>query len=281
MGALREPRACASGGPGATGLVALWLVCALGFGSFGCARVLTSTKDDDQYLRTVTRDTPPRGRPSVATLWHFDGPRLVVQVDRWRTCHRVQRRVYHRRRVTTRSIAKDQRGLYLGIGLVAAVMGGAGFASPDTFATEGGVNEDGTEREPTTPQEIRTVGGLLLAAGVFTMAAALVDTLRSRDSVEDLGEVQMGTGRREPFACKEDRGEGLTPRLVLPGGGELEAVPRTDGTFVFELADIEAAVATGQGHTARLAVGASEEHVSLLMSAAYRGRLLERERLLP
>ncbi len=69
--------------------------------------------------------------------------------------------------------------------------------------------------------------------------------------------------------------------MAFPGGGELEPAPRTDGTFVFELADIEAAVATGQGHTARLAVGASEEHVSLLMSAAYRGRLLERERLLP
>lgn len=225
----------------------------------GCSRIAEQQRVNRELLRTEVRDTPPEGEPGLATHWWFEGDALVVDVDRWRTCHRTRTHVYRHTRVTSRKIVSDTR---LTWGLAGGVMAGVGavfVAKPDIYTPE-----DAEDPEQTNI----ILGSLLLSAGVAALTFVIVDSVRAMDSVDDLGERAMPTDERFAYACQEDGGEGLPATLELPGGATLRAQPMGEGRFRFPLGDPRAVMAQ-PGHTAQLRIGPRADPVPLVFWPPY------------
>lgn len=245
------------------GAVLIWGLVALGLGN-GCAKIVESSRVTERMTRVETVDRPPTHGHDVATVWQFEGSKLLVAVDRWRTCQRVRTNVFQRTKFTKRTVVKDSRLVWL---VAAVVLGGAGawwVAAPP---------EDGD----ITGKDAQLVGGGVAGLGAVALTVFVVDSVRAGDSFDELPERREAVGSPSPYACGEDRGEGLTPTLRLPGGRTLSATWDGSKRAVFELGD-PASFPDLPPREAILDVGGRRESIPLVAWKAYADRLIAKVR---
>jgi hypothetical protein len=231
----------------------------------GCAKIITHSYNQDRFLRLELKDSPPRGEAQLSTRWRFDGDELVVDVDRWHTCLREGEKVYHRTRTTERHI--DDKSLHTSIlilGAGATPLGALYAATPGTFVSEDSEDPDGDK------QKNQYFGMAAAAVGTGLLVTWLVDTIRARDSKQDLGELRFSAGPGHPYGCQEDQGEGLSATLSVPGLAEpMTALVDDTGVVRFDLGGL-GQLSASKTATAHLRIGNREELIPLLMSPHYR-----------
>ena len=227
----------------------------------GCSHITERIDIDKRFLRMEIKDTGPRGKRAMATRWRFENTDLIVDVDRWRTCHRSNTRVYHLTRHRRRHIVKDQRVTYGVLGLGFAGGGAVLMATPDTFVSDQADDKDSARNA------YMVLGAISAAVGLACGIAVLYDSIKAGDSSEDLGEKSF-PGKQHPFTCAEDRGKEMAVTLTMPDGQEFTAQRRADGAFRFMLKTVARKGYSGS-HTAVLKVGKREEPVSLMLWERY------------
>jgi len=241
--------------------------------ALSCAAVQTRTYDTDKFVRVDLIDTPPAEPPDTSVQWHFENDELVVSLDRYWTCHRQQVNVFHKTRTRERKL-KDGGSSVVLYSLVGAILTPIGaYCATSGDACDGKYTDDKGE-EQTSDGE--TYGAVALGFGLTALGLAAIEGIRSRDSTEDLGEFQRSVGEGEPYACREDAGEGAEAKLVLPGNaGAFSGAASVQGEIRFKLTEFEKLAALGT--TAQLVIGGKTQPVSLLQCgpflAAYAKRM--------
>ena len=251
---------------------AIRYACLIGFAAVfmlanGCARIVTNSYNEDKFLRLEIRDTPPEGGASITTDWRFDGDVLVVNVDRWHTCHRYREKLFERTRITEKRINDSQHMLNILLGALLLPAGVVITAMPDKFVAEDAEDPEASE------SGWLAAGVITAGAGTGFLVTALIDGIRAKDKKKKMGVVRRKVGKEQVFYCREDTGTGLEAALEIPGVREtLKARVGPEGRVSFDLSDLLGDKKVKAGF-ATLTIGNRTESIPLLMSPGIRKRV--------
>lgn len=235
---------------------------AFALGSLGCSGLLVQTETQDTFLRMDHVDREPRQGASTSTQWRFDGADLVVTPEQWNTCERAETRVYRRRVLVSRKLQSDARWFYVVVGAGLAGAGAVRVARPD----------ESLAGESWTHDQSLAAGYASIGLGGLLLLAAVVETVRAADSVEDLGEHRVATGTRLTIACQQRGADAIPVTLEMPDGSKLRGERDGDG-YRFRVAGGGAPSDAGDKHVAWLVSAERREPVLLLLSPDYRRAL--------
>lgn len=231
----------------------------LALASLGCSGLLVQTETQDTFLRMDHVDREPRQKASISTRWRFDGPDLVVTPEQWNTCDRAETRVYRRRELVSRKLESDARWFYLLAGAGLAGAGAVRVARPD----------ESLAGESWTHDQSLAAGYGSIGVGGLLLLAAVVETVRAADSVEDLGEHRVATGSKLTVACQQRGADAVPVALEMPDGRKLQGV-RSGDSYRFRVAGGEGRSDAADEHIAWLVSSDRREPILLLLSPDYR-----------
>ncbi len=235
---------------------------AFALGSLGCSGLLVQTETQDIFLRMDHVDREPRQKASTSTRWRFEGADLIVTPEQWNTCERAETRVYQRRVLVSRKLESDARWFYVLAGAGLAAVGAVRVARPD----------ESLAGESWTHGQSLAAGYASIGVGGLLLVAAVVETVRAADSVDDLGEHRVATGAKLTVACQQRGADAIPVTLEMPDGSKLRGERAGDG-YRFRVAGGGAPSDAGDKHVAWLVSAERREPVLLLLSPDYRRAL--------
>lgn len=220
-----------------------------------CAPISTQTRNSETLLSSE-RVRDKAGEPSIVGAVQLASDALVVEA---RVEHRCRETLIERTR-TTRHVTRNADKLFLGLEIGLGVVFGAGGGGLiwDSAAEQ---RRFFTDAEPDLE---RTVGIATAAVGGFLLLASMIDGVRARDRVQELGEAS----RRRPAgtvaqACGEKPGAGLTIAATNARGEAVLGSTDRSGALSIPLLSFPGALVDGANPPAEARIVARTEDGSV------------------
>lgn len=198
-----------------------------------CAQLTTSTEvrllpSPDRAAQATAAVRVEVVDHSFAATWEQEGPRLRATIRERRSCRAVTMVPMIRETKTVRTI---DAGVYWEYGIAALTLGVASYAfvRPEAFSRPL-INAEGEiVRERRSGY---TSGGLFAAIGVYSLSAAIIDSVRARDSVTYEDTLERRPGGAVPCDPEEVPWRERSVALIV---GAREVAGRTDDEGRVEL----------------------------------------------